>query len=82
MVFRAQNTTPFQKSSRWWPSIFKVVGLECGIMSYQLALASAAVLGVHSKVHWNAASVPLWKGGVPSGRVITWGTEWHCCRKE
>lgn len=67
VVFRAQSTSPFQKSSRWWTSVAKV-SLEPGITSCQLASASTVVLRVHSKVPWNAASAcPSGGKGEPLG---------------
>lgn len=71
MAFRAQSTSPFQKSSRWWPGVFKV-GLEPGIIPSQLASASAAVLGVHSEMPWNAVSVCP-----EGGRGGPWGQGGH-----
>ena len=45
-----------KKSSRWKLSVSKV-GLGLGITFSQFASASGAVLGVHSKMPWNVASV-------------------------
>lgn len=81
MVFRAQRlySPKKKKSSRWKLSVSKV-GLGLGITFSQFASASGAVLGVHSKMPWNVASVcpvggrenPQWQGDYLGYRVVSW----------